>query len=166
MLRARGLGEALICNRVLCLSVVTPHAWPDTVVCSFSQFVFPMTDVSPFTSFFVFFTVVLRFTRFYPHRHLTPQRQCIRPTPCSMLCPLYMAEISPPEFRGALMAMEQFSIVLGCVLGFWLGFFTREGTCRFPCLMRYRRVVRLRRPPPLFDPLNTRLDMMTLHGRR
>ena len=45
-----------------------------------------------------------------------------------MLCPLYMAEISPPEFRGALMAMEQFSIVLGCVLGFWVGFFTREGT--------------------------------------
>ena len=44
-----------------------------------------------------------------------------------MLCPLYMAEISPPEFRGALMAMEQFSIVLGCVLGFWAGFFTREG---------------------------------------
>ncbi|KAF9784036.1 general substrate transporter [Thelephora terrestris] len=43
----------------------------------------------------------------------------------SMLCPLYMAEISPPEFRGALMAMEQFSIVLGCVLGFWAGFFTR-----------------------------------------
>lgn len=25
------------------------------------------------------------------------------------------------------MAMEQFSIVLGCVLGFWAGFFTREG---------------------------------------
>jgi len=44
-----------------------------------------------------------------------------------MLCPLYMAEISPPEFRGALMAMEQFSIVLGCVLGFWAGFFTRGG---------------------------------------
>jgi len=44
-----------------------------------------------------------------------------------MLCPLYMAEISPPEFRGALMAMEQFSIVLGCVLGFWTGFFTRGG---------------------------------------
>jgi len=38
-----------------------------------------------------------------------------------------MAEISPPEFRGALMAMEQFSIVLGCVLGFWVGFFTRGG---------------------------------------
>ena len=25
------------------------------------------------------------------------------------------------------MAMEQFSIVLGCVLGFWAGFFTRGG---------------------------------------
>jgi hypothetical protein len=44
-----------------------------------------------------------------------------------MLCPLYMGEISPPEFRGSLMALEQFSIVLGVVLGFWTGFFTRDG---------------------------------------
>ncbi|KAI0796273.1 hypothetical protein BC629DRAFT_1592504 [Irpex lacteus] len=44
----------------------------------------------------------------------------------SMLSPLYMAEISPPEVRGSLMALEQFSIVLGAVLGFWTGFFTRE----------------------------------------
>lgn len=46
-----------------------------------------------------------------------------------MLAPLYMAEISPPEVRGSLMALEQFSIVLGAVLGFWTGFFTRNGTC-------------------------------------
>ncbi|KAK1227922.1 hypothetical protein PQX77_009061 [Marasmius sp. AFHP31] len=44
----------------------------------------------------------------------------------SMLSPLYMAEISPPEVRGSLLALEQFSIVLGVVLGFWLGFFTRN----------------------------------------
>ncbi|EMD32938.1 hypothetical protein CERSUDRAFT_118367 [Gelatoporia subvermispora B] len=44
----------------------------------------------------------------------------------SMLSPLYMAEISPPEVRGSLMALEQFSIVLGAVLGFWVGFFTRN----------------------------------------
>ncbi|KAL0572298.1 hypothetical protein V5O48_009664 [Marasmius crinis-equi] len=44
----------------------------------------------------------------------------------SMLSPLYMAEISPPEVRGSLLALEQFSIVLGVVLGFWLGFFTRD----------------------------------------
>ncbi|KAF5355074.1 hypothetical protein D9756_005752 [Leucocoprinus leucothites] len=44
----------------------------------------------------------------------------------SMLSPLYMAEISPPEVRGSLLALEQFSIVLGVVLGFWTGFFTRE----------------------------------------
>lgn len=46
--------------------------------------------------------------------------------PFSMLSPLYMAEISPPEVRGSLMALEQFSIVLGAVLGFWTGFFTRD----------------------------------------
>ncbi|PIL33584.1 MFS general substrate transporter [Ganoderma sinense ZZ0214-1] len=44
----------------------------------------------------------------------------------SMLSPLYMAEISPPEVRGSLMALEQFAIVVGAVLGFWTGFFTRD----------------------------------------
>ncbi|KAF9523721.1 general substrate transporter [Crepidotus variabilis] len=44
----------------------------------------------------------------------------------SMLAPLYMAEISPPEVRGSLMALEQFSIVLGVVFGFWIGFMTRD----------------------------------------
>ncbi|EGO26116.1 hypothetical protein SERLADRAFT_447384 [Serpula lacrymans var. lacrymans S7.9] len=43
----------------------------------------------------------------------------------SMLSPLYMAEISPPELRGSLMALEQFAIVLGVVCGFWIGFLTR-----------------------------------------
>lgn len=43
-----------------------------------------------------------------------------------MLAPLYLAEISPPEVRGSLMALEQFSIVLGVVLGFWTGFLTRD----------------------------------------
>lgn len=45
----------------------------------------------------------------------------------SMLAPLYMAEISPPEVRGSLMTLEQFSIVFGVVLGFWTGFLTRNG---------------------------------------
>ncbi|KAF9515364.1 hypothetical protein BS47DRAFT_1372035 [Hydnum rufescens UP504] len=44
----------------------------------------------------------------------------------SMLCPLYMSEISPPETRGSLLSIEQFSIVLGVVFGFWIGFFTRN----------------------------------------
>ena len=43
-----------------------------------------------------------------------------------MLSPLYMAEISPPEVRGSLMALEQLSIVLGVVFGFWTGFITRD----------------------------------------
>ena len=44
----------------------------------------------------------------------------------SMLSPLYMAEISPPELRGSLMALEQLSIVLGVVFGFWTGFITHS----------------------------------------
>lgn len=43
-----------------------------------------------------------------------------------MLSPLYLAEISPPEVRGSLMALEQLAIVSGVVLGFWTGFFTRD----------------------------------------
>lgn len=45
-----------------------------------------------------------------------------------MISPLYMAEISPPELRGSLMALEQFAIVLGVVVGFWTGYFTRDST--------------------------------------
>jgi hypothetical protein len=37
-----------------------------------------------------------------------------------------MAEISPPEVRGSLVAIEQFAIVLGVVFGFWTGFFTSD----------------------------------------
>ncbi|KAF9074514.1 MFS monosaccharide transporter [Rhodocollybia butyracea] len=44
----------------------------------------------------------------------------------STLCPLFISEISPPEVRGSLMALEQFAIVLGVVLGFWLGYLTRN----------------------------------------
>lgn len=46
----------------------------------------------------------------------------------SMLSPLYMAEISPPDLRGSLVALEQLSIVLGVVVGFWIGFLTRNST--------------------------------------
>src|ERR1700761_9744358 len=48
-----------------------------------------------------------------------------------MLCPLYLAEISPPELRGTIMVIEQFSIVLGVVVGYWLGFFTRHSLHSF-----------------------------------
>ena len=91
-----------------------------------------------------------------------------------MLCPLYMAEISPPEFRGSLMAMEQFSIVLGCVLGFWAGFFTRGGmSFSFP-LICCRQIVRyddlshvlLTYPTPTQYITNARFVTTTLHGDR
>jgi len=90
----------------------------DSAIHSLSKSVFPTSDVPLF---------------FFPYSLFrVPRGVSLNPiynfNACySMLCPLYMAEISPPEFRGALMAMEQFSIVLGCVLGFWAGFFTRGG---------------------------------------
>ncbi|EIM90835.1 uncharacterized protein STEHIDRAFT_72465 [Stereum hirsutum FP-91666 SS1] len=44
----------------------------------------------------------------------------------SMLSPLFIGEISTPEVRGSLLSLEQFSIVLGCVVGFWTGYGTRN----------------------------------------
>lgn len=36
-----------------------------------------------------------------------------------MVAPLYISEISPPEIRGALLVLEEFSIVLGIVIAYW-----------------------------------------------
>jgi len=38
----------------------------------------------------------------------------------SMVAPLYISEISPPEVRGALLVLEEFSIVSGIVVAFWI----------------------------------------------
>lgn len=84
----------------------------------------------------------------------------------SMLTPLYMAEISPPEVRGSLMALEQLSIVVGVVLGFWIGFWTRN----VPGAMSWRIPLGIQLIPglilavgTLFLPPSPRL--MVLHGR-
>ncbi|KIM71935.1 hypothetical protein PILCRDRAFT_830062 [Piloderma croceum F 1598] len=84
----------------------------------------------------------------------------------SMLSPLYMAEISPPEVRGSLMALEQFAIVLGVVLGFWTGFLTRsiEGSAswRIPLAIQLGPGILLS-IGCLFLPPSPRL--LVLHGR-
>ncbi|KAF9463521.1 general substrate transporter [Collybia nuda] len=84
----------------------------------------------------------------------------------SMLSPLYMAEISPPEVRGSLMALEQFSIVLGVVFGFWTGFLTRT----IPSSASWRIPLGIQIGPGLilglgcfFLPPSPRL--LVLHGR-
>ena len=48
----------------------------------------------------------------------------------SMVAPLYISEISPPEIRGALLVLEEFSIVSGIVIAFWITYGTRymQGT--------------------------------------
>ncbi|KAH7099884.1 general substrate transporter [Auriculariales sp. MPI-PUGE-AT-0066] len=42
----------------------------------------------------------------------------------SMCAPLYISEISAPDVRGRLLALEQLTICVGVVLGFWTGYFT------------------------------------------
>jgi len=37
-----------------------------------------------------------------------------------MVVPLYISEISPPEIRGSLLVFEDFSIVFGIVISFWI----------------------------------------------
>ena len=45
----------------------------------------------------------------------------------SMVAPLYISEISPPEIRGALLVLEEFSIVTGIVIAFWSKYNLRKG---------------------------------------
>ncbi|CAH0051638.1 unnamed protein product [Clonostachys solani] len=43
----------------------------------------------------------------------------------SMVVPIYISEISPPEIRGSLLVFEELSIVLGIVVAFWITYATR-----------------------------------------
>ena len=42
----------------------------------------------------------------------------------SMVAPLYISEISPPEVRGTVLGLEEFSIVSGIVVAFWITYDT------------------------------------------
>ncbi|CAO2656290.1 Nn.00g050930.m01.CDS01 [Neocucurbitaria sp. VM-36] len=56
------------------------------------------------------------------------------------IAPLYISEISPPETRGALLVLQEFSIVLGIVIAFWTTYGTRymagEWSWRLPFLIQ------------------------------
>ena len=58
----------------------------------------------------------------------------------SMVAPLYISEISPPEIRGALLVLEEFSIVFGIVIAYWTTYGTQymagEWSWRLPFLLQ------------------------------
>ena len=58
----------------------------------------------------------------------------------SMVAPLYISEISPPEIRGSLLVLEELSIVMGIVVAFWITYGTRyiagEWAWRLPFLLQ------------------------------
>lgn len=58
----------------------------------------------------------------------------------SMVVPLYISEISPPEIRGTLLVLEEFSIVAGIVIAFWITYGTQfiasEWAWRLPFLLQ------------------------------
>lgn len=58
----------------------------------------------------------------------------------SMVAPLYISEISPPEIRGTLLVLEELSIVTGIVVAFWITYGTRyipsEWAWRLPFLLQ------------------------------
>ena len=68
-------------------------------------------------------------------------KRCILIT-CSLatIAPLYISEIAPPEIRGALLVLQEFSIVLGIVIAFWTTYGTRfmtgEWSWRLPFLIQ------------------------------
>lgn len=44
----------------------------------------------------------------------------------AMGAPLYISEIAPPNLRGNLLVLEQFSIVVGAIIAYWITFGTNE----------------------------------------
>ncbi|KAI9810837.1 MAG: hypothetical protein M1827_006044 [Pycnora praestabilis] len=58
----------------------------------------------------------------------------------SMVAPLYIAEVSPPEIRGTLLVLEEFAIVTGIVVAFWITYGTKgmagEWAWRLPFLLQ------------------------------
>ncbi|KAM3086590.1 proliferating cell nuclear antigen [Clarireedia jacksonii] len=58
----------------------------------------------------------------------------------SMVCPVYISEIAPPEIRGVLLVLEELSIVVGIIVAFWISFATRyisgEWGWRLPFLIQ------------------------------
>lgn len=58
----------------------------------------------------------------------------------SMIAPLYISEVSPQEIRGSLLVLEQFSIVFGVIISYWITFGTRfiagEWSYRLPFLLQ------------------------------
>ncbi|KAJ5139164.1 General substrate transporter [Penicillium bovifimosum] len=58
----------------------------------------------------------------------------------SMVAPLYISEISPPECRGTLLVLEEWCIVFGIVIAFWITYGTRymagEWAWRLPFLLQ------------------------------
>jgi sugar porter (SP) family MFS transporter len=56
------------------------------------------------------------------------------------IAPLYISEIAPPEIRGTLLVLQEFSIVLGIVIAFWTTYGTRfiagEWSWRLPFLIQ------------------------------
>lgn len=57
-----------------------------------------------------------------------------------MVAPLYISEISPPEIRGALLVLEEFSIVAGICIAYWITYGTQyidsEWAWRCPFLLQ------------------------------
>ena len=58
----------------------------------------------------------------------------------SMVTPLYISEISPPQCRGTLLVLQELCVVLGIVISFWITFGTRymagEWAWRLPFLLQ------------------------------
>lgn len=56
------------------------------------------------------------------------------------IAPLYISEIAPPEIRGALLVLQELSIVVGIVVAFWITYGTRfigsEWSWRLPFLIQ------------------------------
>lgn len=65
----------------------------------------------------------------------------------SMVVPMYISEVSPPEIRGSLLVLEECSIVFGIIVALWITFGTKyimsEWAWRLPFLLQMLQAILL-----------------------
>ncbi|KAJ0313357.1 hypothetical protein COL516b_000293 [Colletotrichum fioriniae] len=85
----------------------------------------------------------------------------------SMVVPLYLSELAPPNLRGSLVALQQLGITVGIMIAFWLDYGTQHigGTGDDREEDALATLVRIRRVPPTDARLKLELTEIKVAAR-
>ncbi|KAK1483143.1 sugar transporter [Colletotrichum abscissum] len=81
----------------------------------------------------------------------------------SMVVPLYLSELAPPNLRGSLVALQQLGITVGIMIAFWLDYGTQHIGDREEDALA--TLVRIRRVPPTDARLKLELTEIKVAAR-